>query len=74
MTICEVMIKIITLFIVLQQERLPLEEAKLNCVKLRTCRPEAIIEEDVTAMYVDFLVCIEENTNSKLFLRPASII
>ena len=55
MTLCEVMIKIITLFIVLQQERLPLEEAKLNCVKLRTCRPEAIIEEDVTAMYVDFL-------------------
>ena len=49
------MITIITLFVVLQQERLPLEETKLNCVKLRTCRPQAIIEEDVTAMYVDFL-------------------
>ena len=55
MTIYEVMIKIITLFVVLQQERLPFEEKTLNCVKLRTCRPEAIIEEDVTAMYVDFL-------------------
>ena len=59
MTICEVMINITALFVVLQQERLPFEEKKLNCVMLRTFRPEAIIEEDVTAMYVDFLyTCI----------------